>query len=83
MKNMESLHNAHKIKVVKGIHAEFKDILKNEKCRTCSCFYADVLNNILVKIKKFRKTEAAQDLARIENDFERWIKEAAFLKMHA
>ena len=82
MKNMESLRNAQKIKVVKGIHAEFEDILKHEKCRTCACLYADVLNNILAKIKKFRKTETAQDLVRIENDFERWIKEAAFLKMH-
>jgi len=82
MKATASLRNERKIKAVKTIHAEFQDILKHEKCRTCSCFYGDVLTSIYEKIKKFRKIESDHSLADIENDFERWIKEANFLNMH-
>ena len=82
MKATASLRNEQKIKAVKTIHAEFQDILKHEKCRTCSCFYGDVLTGIYEKIKRFRKIESDHSLAEIENDFERWIKEANFLNMH-
>lgn len=71
-----------KIKAFQKIHAEFKDILKHEKCRTCSCFYADVLNIILEKIKTLRKNESDHRLVPIENDFERWVKDADSLNMH-
>ena len=77
-----TLRNEQKIKAIKTIHAEFQDILKHEKCRTCSCFYGDVLAGIYEKIKSFRKIESDHSLADIENDFERWIKEANFLNMH-
>lgn len=82
MKATISLINEQRIKAVKRIHAELVDILEREKCRSCSCFYADILNGILEKVKIFRKTESNHRLVRIENDFERWIKEADFLKMH-
>jgi len=82
MKAIASLRNEQKIKAIKTIHAEFQDILKHEKCRTCSCFYGDVLTGIYEKIKRFRKIESDHSLADIENDFERWIKEANFLNMH-
>ena len=82
MKVTASLRNEQKIKAIKTIHAEFQDILKHEKCRTCSCFYGDVLTGIYEKIKRFRKIESDHSLADIENDFERWIKEANFLNMH-
>jgi len=82
MKATESLRNEQKIKAIKTIHAEFKDILKHEKCRSCSCFYGDVLNSTFEKIRRFRKIESDHSLAEVENDFERWIKEADFLNMH-
>jgi len=82
MKATASLRNEQKIKAIKTIHAEFQDILKHEKCRTCSCFYGDVLTSIYEKIKRFRKIESDHSLADIENDFEQWIKEANFLNMH-
>ena len=82
MKATASLRNEQKIKAIKTIHAEFKDILKHEKCRSCSCFYGDVLNSTFEKIKRFRKTKSDYSLIKIENDFERWIKEAGFLKLH-
>ena len=74
--------NMQKIMAFNRIHSEFKDILKQEKCRTCSCFYADILNGIYAKIKTFRKTESDARLIKIENDFAGWIKDAAFQKMH-
>ena len=76
------MKNEQKIKAIKTIHAEFQYILMHEKCRTCSCFYGDVLTGIYEKIKRFRKIESDHSLAEIENDFERWIKEADFLNMH-
>lgn len=77
-----SMVNEAKINAVEKIHAEFKAILKHEKCRTCSCFYADVLNIVLEKINTFRKGNPDLRLVGIENDFERWVKEADFFKMH-
>ena len=85
MKNTASSHHAQKITAFKRIHTDFREILKHEKCRTCACFYGDVLNGVYERIKKFRKsepTESDQRLVQIENDFERWIRDAAFLKMH-
>ena len=82
MKSTVTSRNTLKIRAFERIHADFKDILRHEKCRTCSCFYGDVLTGIYEKIKRFRKTESDQSLAEIENDFGRWIKEADFLNMH-
>lgn len=78
----ESSRHAQISVAFKKIHADFKDILKHEKCRTCSCFYGDVLNSIYDKIKRFREIESDHKLVEIENDFERWIKEADLLKAH-
>ena len=77
-----TLRNEQKIKAIKTIHAEFQDILKHEKCRSCSCFYGDVLNSTFEKIKRFRTTIADYTLTKIEKDFEHWIKEAGLLKLH-
>jgi len=82
MEHADSSRSARKLAAIKKIHTDFKAILKHEKCRTCSCFYGDVLNGVYERINKFRKTESDQRLVQIENDFERWIREAAFLKMH-
>ncbi len=82
MKNTGTSRNTLKIKAFKRIHADFKGILKHEKCRTCSCFYGDVLTGIYERINRFRRTESDQSLAEIDNDFGRWIKEADFLNMH-
>ena len=71
-----------KIKAFRKIHSEFKDILKQEKCRTCSCFYADILNSIYAKLKSFHETESDVGLIKFENDFACWIKNADFQKMH-
>ena len=85
MEHADYSRSARKLTAIKKIHNDFKAILKHEKCRTCACFYGDVLNGVYERIKKFRKsepTESDQRLVQIENDFERWIRDAAFLKMH-
>jgi len=82
MEQTDSSRYAQKIAAFQEIHQDFKSILKREKCRTCSCFYGDVLNSVYERIKRFRATESDHRLADIENDFARWIREAAFLKMH-
>ena len=82
MNKMTPSRNAQKILAFQRIHKDFRAILKHEKCRTCSCFYGHVLSSIYEKIKRFRTTESDHRLVEIETDFERWIKEAAFLNMH-
>ena len=82
MKAISTMASEAKINAFQQIHAEFKDILQHEKCRSCSCIYTDVLNTILAKLKAYRTGEADHRLAAIENDFERWAKEADILKMH-
>lgn len=74
--------NELKINAFQKIHTEFKGILKHEKCRSCSCLYTDVLNNILEKLKILRKCESDHRLVTIEEDFEQWVIDADFLKMH-
>ena len=31
-----------KVLAFRKIHAEFADIVKHDKCRTCTCFHGDV-----------------------------------------
>jgi hypothetical protein len=71
-----------KISAFKKIHAEFKDIMKHEKCRACACFYGDVLNGVYEKIKSFRPAESDPSLLEIKHDFEHWVQDADFLKTH-
>jgi hypothetical protein len=77
-----SSRNGQKIEAFKKIHADFIDIVKHEKCRTCSCFYGDVLNKVYDKLKRVREIESNHDLLQIENDFERWLKDVDLLKAH-
>ena len=82
MKSTAPSRKAQRMIAFEKIHADFKDILKHEKCRTCSCFYGDVLNSVYEKIKRFREIESDHQLVEIENDFERWLREADLLKTH-
>jgi hypothetical protein len=74
--------NAQKILAFKKIHADFQTIMKHEKCRTCACFYGDVLTGVYEKIRRFRETDPERSVAWIEKDFERWLREADALKTH-
>lgn len=64
------------------IHNEFKEIMKHEKCRTCTCFYSDVLSKVQDTLKRFNESEPTQKLDEIEADFERWTSEVDLLKAH-
>ena len=44
-----------KIAAFQKIHGDFNEIMKKERCRTCSCFYSDVLSPVYEKIRRFQE----------------------------
>ena len=68
--------------VLKKVHQDFADIRKAEQCRTCACFYADMMGVVLEAVKAFRRSENGDELADVEKDFEKWLKEASNLNLH-
>lgn len=82
MKTSAATLNEQKINTFKSVHAEFKTILENEKCRSCSCFYREVLEAIYKKLRRFQQSECDNRLVEIEKDFKSWIQTGGLLKMH-
>ena len=82
MQNLKALGQIDKIEAFRKIHQAFQDIRNHEKCRTCSCFYADVLNKVYDRIKNFLETGTDPEVAQIEHDFGQWLAEADPFKMH-
>jgi hypothetical protein len=60
-----------KIAAFQKIHGDFKEIMKKERCRTCSCFYSDVLGQVYEKIKTFQEINSDRTVKKIQNDFEK------------
>lgn len=71
-----------KILAFKKIHAALKDIIKYDKCRTCTCFHRDVLAKIQDALKHFNESEPEYHLDDIKTDFESWTKDVDLLKSH-
>lgn len=71
-----------KILAFRQIHNEFKEIIKHDKCRTCTCFHSDVLSKVQDTLKRFNESEPEHKLDEIEADFERWTKDVDHLKAH-
>jgi hypothetical protein len=71
-----------KILAFRQIHSTLKDIIKQDKCRTCTCFHDDVLAKVQDTLKRFNETQPEHRLDDIEADFERWTKHADPLKAH-
>lgn len=71
-----------KILAFRQIHNEFKEIIKHDKCRTCTCFHSDVLSKVKDTLKRFNESEPEHELAEIEADFERWTKDVDHLNAH-
>jgi hypothetical protein len=71
-----------KILAFQQIHHELKEIIKHDKCRTCSCFHADVLSKVQDTLRRFNENEPGHRLGEIEADFERWSKNVDLLKAH-
>ncbi len=71
-----------KILAFRQIHKELKEIIKHDKCRTCSCFHGDVLTKVLDALKRFNESEPGYKLNEIGADFERWTKDVDLLKAH-
>lgn len=79
--NLDSLKE-HKICAFKKIHADLKRIMQHERCRTCSCLYADVMSTIYDRIRHFQEKEFSSRLTQIQRDFEGWLKDANTLEVH-
>ena len=71
-----------KYSALKKVHEDFAEIRKEKLCRTCACFYADMMGVILDAVKTFRKSQNGKVLADVENDFDGWLKEASGLELH-
>ena len=71
-----------KIAAFRKIHGDFKEIMKKERCRTCSCFYSDVLSHVFEKIRRFQEINSDLTVKKIEDDFENWLNASGPLNMH-
>jgi hypothetical protein len=71
-----------KYSAFKKVHRDFENILKLDQCRSCTCLYSDMMGLILEAIKSFRRSGDRNNLAYVEKDFEKWLKEAKELNLH-
>lgn len=71
-----------KVFAFRKIHADFKEIIKGDKCLYCTCFQGDVLDKVHDTLKRFNESEPEHRLNDIEADFERWAKDVDPLKAH-
>jgi hypothetical protein len=71
-----------KITAFQKIHDDFKEIMKKERCRTCSCFYSDVLGHVYEKIRRFQEINSDLTVRKIQNDFENWLEVSGSFNMH-
>lgn len=74
--------NKEKYLAFKKIHEDFSNILKNDRCRTCACFYLDILAPVVEAIRVFRENENEKKLLSVEKDFKRWLKEGTEFNLH-
>lgn len=64
------------------IHADLKEVMKQDQCRLCSCFHADVLEKVYQTLKSFNDSEPEHRLVDILSDFEDWTRDFDRFKMH-
>ena len=65
-----------------SIHEDLKKIMEKAQCITCSCFYADVLNPVHDRIRRFQGEEPDPRVQAVQTDLESWFKRADPLAMH-
>lgn len=72
-----------KITAIEKVHHEFAEIMKLERCRTCSCLHKDILAAILENIRD-TSTKIKDDgrLAAFGKDFAKWIEDANSVDLH-
>jgi len=79
---MDSQVLKEKILAFEKVHAALKDVVKHDKCRLCSCFYADVLEKVYQTLKSFNDSVPEHRLDEIQADFENWARDLDQLKLH-
>jgi len=71
-----------KVFAFRKIHADFKEIIKHDKCLYCTCFHGDVLQKVYDTLTRFNKSQPEHRLDDIEADFENWAKDLDQFKIH-
>ncbi len=72
-----------KIIAIKKVHREFVKIMQHERCRTCSCFHADMMASILDTIQEVSLSKKVDNgLTAAERDFSQWIEDAGEIDLH-
>ena len=71
-----------RVAAIRRVHRAFSKIMKLEQCRTCSCFYADMMGQILEVVKSTQNTGDGKALVGIKNDLQKWLEEAKELDLH-
>jgi hypothetical protein len=71
-----------KVIAFRKIHADFKEIVQQDKCRFCTCFHGDVLDKVHDTLKRFNESQPEHSLPDIQADFENWTIEVDLLKSH-
>jgi hypothetical protein len=72
-----------KIKAINKVHREFVKIMQYERCRTCSCLYADIMASILDTIRDVgRSKKDGSRLITASRDFSKWIEDMGSFALH-
>jgi hypothetical protein len=72
-----------KITAIEKVHREFSKIMQLERCRTCSCFHADMMASILDTIQDINSSrENDSRLTAAGKDFSKWIEDASNTDLH-
>ncbi len=72
-----------KITAIEKVHREFSKIMQLERCRTCSCFHADMMASILDTIQDINSSlENDSRLTAARKDFSKWIEDASNTDLH-
>lgn len=71
-----------KIAAIRQVHQAFAEIIRHDKCRTCSCLHGDMMAAILTVIRDIGKYKDAPELVAAENDFSEWIDGARRADLH-
>lgn len=72
-----------KIMAIEKVHREFVNIMQHERCRTCSCLYADMMASIMDTIRDV--SNSIKDNSRLTDagrDFSKWIEVAGNIDLH-
>lgn len=69
-------------RAIRKVYDDFREVMKSEKCRTCACFYADMLASVLEAARRYGSLAGNGEMADIEADLKGWFDGASHLDLH-